>query len=467
MRDLVLLAGLAALLPLLLGNPFVGVIAWLWISLMNPQREVYGVLANFELNFYVAALTGFAWLLSRERKAPPLDGFVVLLALFALWTCVCTYAGLDRSFSMPLWSRAMKTMALVLAVGAMATSRARIQATLWVVVAAIGFYAVKGAGFVALTGGRHHVFGPADTMIADNNELGLALVALLPLLAYLRATSVHPLARLAALSTLLMAIVATLGTYSRGALVALVAMGVFHALRSRTGLVLLAVGALMVGVLPTVAPAGWLERMGSIRSYPEDSSFQGRVAAWRTSVNIALDRPLVGGGFSAVERDKIVKLYKSPGSLDYGKAAHSIFFQVLGDTGFVGLLLYLGALGSAGANTLQVLRLVRARTELAWAASLARALQTSFVAMLVGGAALSMAYYDGFLVILTVASCLLVAVKAEAAGAAVSTARRRPWARAPEEAAKAPSATPPGAPAPDAGRALVMSFENVASRTAS
>ena len=71
MRDLVLLAGLAALLPLLVRNPFAGVLAWIWISLMNPQREVYGLLAGFELNLYVAVLTALVWLCSRERKTPP------------------------------------------------------------------------------------------------------------------------------------------------------------------------------------------------------------------------------------------------------------------------------------------------------------------------------------------------------------------------------------------------------------
>lgn len=460
MRDLILFAGLLVLLPLLVRNAFIGVLMWIWISLMNPQREVYGVLGNFQLNLGVAILTILIWMISRGRKAIPQDGYVIFLVLFALWSCLCTYTALDRSISFPLWSRTMKTMVLVLAVATLARSPARIQAVLWILVASIGFYAIKGAGFAILTAGQHQVVGPADTMIADNNELGLAFVVLVPLIGYLRAVSRNAVARMAALATMVMAVLATLGTYSRGALLALVAMASVHALRSRTGAILLAVGAVLAAGVPAFAPASWLQRMETIRSYNEDASFQGRVAAWRTSVNIAMARPLVGGGFASVERDRVVRLFKSPGSLDRGKAAHSIYFEVLGDTGFVGLALYLAVVGSVALNTMLVLWFARSRPELDWARKLARALQTALVAILVGGSALSMAYYDGFLVILALSSCLLSAVRSDQEAAA-SVYRPRSWSSARILAgADASSAT-------SVRRPSTLSFERVEGRTSS
>jgi putative inorganic carbon (HCO3(-)) transporter len=454
-RDLVLFAGLSVLLALLLRNAFIGVLAWIWISLMNPQREVYSLLSGLQLNLYFAILTILAWALSKERKVLPADGFIIFLMLFAVWSCVCTYLALDRAYSLPLWTRTMKTMVLVLAVATLARSPARIQAVLWTVVASIGYYAIKGAVFVIFTAGQHKVFGPDDTMISDNNCVGLAFVVLLPLIGYLRGVSRQPLARMGALATMVLAIIATLGTYSRGALVALIAVAGFHALRSRTGMVLLVVGAVLAAGLPALAPASWRERMATIGSYNEDASFQGRVEAWRTSVNIAMARPLVGGGFAAVERDEIAKRFKSPGSRDSGKAAHSIYFEVLGDTGFVGLALYLAALGFAALNTVLVLGLARSRPELDWARKLARALQTALVALLVGGSALSMAYYDGFLVILALSSCLLSVVRAERRPAAASIYRPRPWSSAPSPARAG------AAPAAATHRTPGLSFERV------
>ena len=276
-------------------------------------------------------------------------------------------------------------------------------------------------------------------MIEDNNNLGLAFVVLLPLLGYLRATSRNPVARIGALVTIILATVGALGTYSRGALVALVAMTAFHALRSRPAMILLAVGTVLAAGLPALAPASWRERMSTISSYNEDASFQGRVAAWRTSVDIAMAHPLVGGGFASVESDDVVKRFTSPGDLARGRAAHSIYFEVLGDTGFLGLALYLGALASAGLNTMLVLRITRTRPHLDWAMKLARALQTALLAILVGGSALSIAYYDGFLVILALSSCLLCVVREDLGPAAATVRSPRRWSAAPVSAAADPA----------------------------
>ena len=101
---------------------------------------------------------------------------------------------------------------------------------------------------------------------------------------------------------------------------------------------------------------------------------------------------MIGGGFSAVNLDEVAQAFQSPGSLKAGKAAHSIYFEVLGDHGFVGLALYLLILAAAWFNTFTVLRLTRGRPDLDWANRLARTLQVSMIGFLIGGAALSMAY---------------------------------------------------------------------------
>jgi probable O-glycosylation ligase (exosortase A-associated) len=209
-----------------------------------------------------------------------------------------------------------------------------------------------------------------------------------------------------------------------------VAAGLYVA-RSRSGVFLVLIGAILLVSAPRVLPASWFERMSTIQTFQEDGSFAARVSAWKTSLNIAKARPLVGGGFSSVERSWVVKRYASSGSAVSGMAAHSIYFQVLGDTGFVGLALYLLMLAAAALNTTQVLAAARARPDLAWASELARMLQISLVAFLVGGAALSMAYYDGVIVMLTLTAALLRVVqvsRADFAGGSMQT-RLKQFAR--------------------------------------
>ena len=428
MRDLILIAALAPVLPLVFRAPFLGLLAWIWITLMNPQREVYGFLSGFQLNLWLTLLTAAAWLASKERKSPPLNPLMIGFLLFGIWCCVTTAAALAQAHAMVICDRTVKSLILAFAVAILANTRARIQAVLWMVVISIDYYALKGGGFVLLTGGHSRVYGPADTMIADNNQLGLALIVLLPVLGYLHATSRAAITRTATLVTMGAALLAILGTYSRGALVALAACAAVYAVRSRYGVLALILAALLAGFVPSFLPSSWVERMSTLQSANQDESFAGRVAAWRTSTNIALARPLVGGGFAAVEDSNVVRQYESSGSLRFGKAAHSIYFEVLGDHGFVGLTLYLFVLASAGLNTFVVLNAARGRADLAWAARLARMLQVSFVGFLVGGAALSMAYYDGMLVLFALTAALAQVVRAPAPEGEAAAATPR-WKR--------------------------------------
>lgn len=410
MRDLVLLAALVCVFPLILRAPIIGVLTWIWITLMSPQREVYGFLSNFQLNFYFAALTAIAWIISKERKIAPMNAVTAVLVIFGVWVSITTYFALHRSFSYELWDRTMKTLILTLAVMTIANTKGRIQAVVWITVMSLAYFGIKGGGFTLLTGGRHHVFGPENTMIEDNNNLGLALVMILPLINYLRETSAKRWIRIALVATMGLTIVAVMGTYSRGALAALAVMGVFYAIKSRAGLIPLVMGGLVVAALPVLVPASWFDRMSTINSYGEDSSFEGRVQAWRTSFNIAEHR-ITGGGFSSVNLNDVAVAFQSPGSSPAGRAAHSIYFEVLGDHGFLGLLLFLMLIAAAWYNMAATLSYAKTRPELDWAVKLARMMQVSTVGFLAGGALLSMAYYDGFLIIVALTTALLLVVK--------------------------------------------------------
>lgn len=425
MRDFVLLLALAGTMPLLLRAPIVGLLAWIWTSVMVPQREIYGVLKDANLNFYIAVLTFAAWSLSKDRKLPPANPLLVLLIVFTGWISITTLNAMDRDYAYPLWDRTLKTIVLAFAVAAFATTKLRIQAIVWVLTISLAYYGFKGGLFVVATAGSHHVYGPPETMIGDNNCLGLALVAILPMLVYLRNTSQVPATRMVLLVTMVFTLIAVVGTYSRGALVTLVAAGAVYAVMSRGGIVLLLLGGVLAAAAPAVMPQKWMDRMSTIQSYDADASFNGRVAAWHTSYEIAAHRPL-GGGFSAVKLDWIVRQFPTEGGLTTtGRAAHSIYFEVLGDHGFIGLGLYLSLIAAAVFNIFRVIALTKRRPDLVWANQLARMLLVSIVAFLVGGTALSMAYYDGALIILALTACLPRVVGQVSAAAAPQPVRPR------------------------------------------
>jgi probable O-glycosylation ligase (exosortase A-associated) len=108
------------------------------------------------------------------------------------------------------------------------------------------------------------------------------------------------------------------------------------------------------------------------------------------AVNVANDRSL-GGGFEIDTRRVFDRYAPDPTVV---RAAHSIYFQMLGEHGYVGLALFLLLWILVWREASWIVRQTRSRSELRWMHDLARMTQVSLVAYFVGGAFLSLAYYD-------------------------------------------------------------------------
>lgn len=434
MRQIVLFLVVIALVPAAIAMPYVGVFLWSWLSFMNPHREVFGAAYDFPFVYWVAIPTLIAWFASRESKAVFRDATAMFMLVFLLWTCVTTAAAFNRDWSFPFWERNAKSFVLVFVILGMINSKSRIQGMIWLIAVSLGYYAVKGAGFLLLTGGHFRVFGPDQSMIADNNSLSLALVMLLPLLNYLRLSSKRGFVSLTVAIVMVTCVITILGTYSRGGLfgLAVVSIGMWVTSRHKTVLTIGAVAFLIL--LPTVIPAQWYQRMATIEGYAQDQSFEGRVQAWVVSTNIALERPLTGGGFGATQIDTVFAQYNTRGAIREGTAAHSVYFEVLGDHGFVGLALYLIMVAAGWLNLRQLIRLAKTRDNLHWAADLGAMMQVSFLGFLVAGSLLSMAYYDVFLTLLALSACLRLLVVSVVVPTAQASSER--WRRAPQAAAR-------------------------------
>lgn len=426
MRGLALILTLTALLPVALRFPFVGVYLWEWVTLMNPHRLVAGFAQDLPFNMVVAAVTIGAWLFSKERGGLRWNALTILILVFSAWITITTAMAPTPDASWPLWSRNIKTMVLLLVIMALITSQTRLHGLIWVIVISLGYYGVKGGGFMVLTAGNNIVFGPTETMIEDNNSLALALIITLPLMNYLRLNTAYKGIRMALIGAMLLTAAAAIGTYSRGAVIAFAVMLLLLWWKSRAKLAISVMGALvLVGAL-TFMPQKFMDRVNTINQAGEDSSFQGRLDAWGVAWHTALQRPF-GAGFDGPRQDIIWKKY-SPDTQP--RASHSIYFMVLGEHGFIGLFLYLAICFAAWRNLKRVVSVTRDKPELSWARDLAGALQVSIAGFMVGGAALPMAYYDGFLTLIAASAVLRHLVVAEEEAAPVRTPLPHPLSNA-------------------------------------
>jgi probable O-glycosylation ligase (exosortase A-associated) len=199
--------------------------------------------------------------------------------------------------------------------------------------------------------------------------------------------------------------VAILGTYSRGGFIALTAVLVVYALRTRT--ILLGAGIFVVFIVSiTMLPQKWSDRMATIETYQSDESFQQRLAAWRTAISIGLDRPFFGAGYRSTEDPAIYEHYKSSNDVTRKRAVHNAYLQVLADHGFVGVVLFISMLLLAIYNCSYVSKLCSMDESQYWLAYLARMLQISFIGYAVGALALSVAYYDVFLLLIVLSALI-------------------------------------------------------------
>ena len=390
MRDLLVALMIFGSLPVILVKPHVGVLVWSWISYMNPHRLTWGFAYDLRFALIVGAVTLFAWLVSREPKRLPWHPVTLLFVAFTAWISFTTLFALFPDHAAAKWDRVMKILLFngFLTLGLITTKR-RLNALIWVIVVSIGFYGIRGGIFTLLTGGNYHVFGPAKSFIADNNSLGLALLMVIPLMRYLQLSTEQRWVKWGLATAMLLSVVAILGTQSRGALVGLGVTLLALLIKSRNRLVIgtCLVLTLALGVL--FMPEKWQARMETIVAYEEDASVQGRFDAWAYAIDTAIERPLTGGGFAAFRGNRVST------SAGY-RAAHSIYFEVLGEQGIIGLALFLLLGAGALLTGRSTIRRTRDRPDLVWARDLAAMTQVCLVAYATSGLFLSLAFFDLF-----------------------------------------------------------------------
>jgi probable O-glycosylation ligase (exosortase A-associated) len=444
MRDAVFLAFLVAYVPIIMRYPPAGAMVWAWLAFFSPDQYMYSFMTNMPLEKVIVIITFVAMLLSPGRKRLYLDGIIVLMVAFLLQGLISASLSLTLNpINWQIYSKVAKIMVLAIVVTVLMTNRRRLHVLAVAIVLGVDISAVlEGLKFI-VSGGGHHVMGLVT--MGDNNQFALAMLMALPMTFYLRNTSRNRYVRWALGGTLGLIVAAVIGTYSRGGFVGLVLITLLLILMNRHRARNLLIAVALSGVVMVAAPDTWFERISSIQDARagQDNSFNGRLVAWHVSTAIAYDRPFYGAGFHALQDPHVWTSYArsladdesgflASGDL-FARAAHSIYFEVLGDQGFTGLILFV-ALLLAGLNACrQIIKITRHERDLAWARQFATMMLISLIVYAVSGAALSMAYFELFYLQLAMISATRRLVRRELARRAIFTRQYEPIAAPWEE----------------------------------
>lgn len=390
MRDIVVFAIVGWGLLKVFGRPYIGIYLWNWISLMNPHRLAWGPAYYFPFAAVVGGVTLIAVVLSKQPKRMVWTRETVLLLLFVLWMILTTIFAFNTTLASEYLNRVLKIEVFVFLTIYLITDREKLSGLIWISVLSLGFYGIKGGIFTILGGGVSHVMGPDESFIGENNALALALIMTVPLLLYLFFQEKRRWLRYGLAGAIFLCSISIFGSQSRGALLGVIAMAIFLWFKSRRKVL---VGALLLAVTVTVLllmPDAWWARMGTIETYNQDASALGRINAWRTAWNVATHN-LLGGGFDMFTQETFTAYAPDPLNVH---AAHSIYFQVLGEHGFIGLGFFLAIALFTWLRCSEIIRMCKRDPERKWAADLAGMLQVAFVGYAVAGAFLSLAYFD-------------------------------------------------------------------------
>jgi putative inorganic carbon (HCO3(-)) transporter len=400
MQALFILGFWASLIALGCAAPFVMALAFIWVDLFRPQdvAPVLGQLLPFSLT--TAVLTIGAYLVLDRRDPPRLGLLTALLVVWAGWITLTTTWALFPASAWWKWDWAFKTILFTALLPFVIRSRVQMEAALLVILCCIASnvlpFAIKSAiggggydrafGLVAINGG----WG------GEGSTLSTYAFACLPLVAYLQRHSLLAPARgwlcwvyLAAPG---IAVIGAFGTFARAALIACLVWAALAWWQSRRKLM---VAVMMVAAAAAVVPLmgdAWLARISTSFEPSQEESANTRLLVWAWTIDLANRHP-AGAGFNAFLGNRI-EMRNADGQeiVQEGRAFHSIYFEVLGEHGWIGVAIFFATFAVFFLDMRRIRRQVRDRPDLNWLGDLARALSHGMLIFMAGGAFVGIAF---------------------------------------------------------------------------
>lgn len=407
MRDLLLVAFFFAAIYYSFKKPYIGVAAWIWIALMAPATWTFGFSNHFRLNLTIVIVVVLSYVFSKDKVKMQFTKIHFWVFLFLFWMFISTVFNIrvDSDYAWYKFTEFSKVIALFFFISLTVRTEKAINTVIWAIVLSISAYSAMEATKFIISLGSYRVVGKAGIII-DRNDLAVAINMCLPLVFYLWSVTKHKNLKLGLLILAFLNVIAIIGTYSRGGFVGLSVLAFAMWLKSNRKILFLLLAVIILPTMYSFSPTEWKERQSTVQTAStKDGSFIGRLWAWKIATLIAIDNPLTGGGFKATTDPVLWTIYANetptfgiietpsiPATLK-AKAAHNIYFQVLGSSGFVGLFIFLTMLFVTYLQSQHNIKLA-SNSETKNLGVLSKAISLSFIAYGVTGMNVSLAYFE-------------------------------------------------------------------------
>ena len=420
MLDVALFLTVMAMFLLGLRRPFIWVLAYLYIDILAPQKIGWTLTPMLPISLIAFLLAFAGWAFAdpkSDTKFTLRQGIMCALLAYCFMTLQWADFPIEAHEK---WDWVWKALVFAIFLPVTLITRLRIEAAALVLVLTAGAIIISAGMKTALGGGGYenlYLFVNDNSNIYESSTLATVSIALIPIILWFtrHGTIFPPDWRVKTFAGLLIfaCLLIPIGTEARTGLLCIGVLGILMLRDVRNRLMyVMAAGALGVAALPFL-PASYYERMATLGSVESDESASTRMQVWMWTLDYVSEHPL-GGGFDAYRGNKFT--YRMPvtreegGALvteiqdvtDAGRAYHSSFFEMLGEQGWPGLIMWLSLHALGLLQMERIRRKWRDRTNPAeqWQGPLASALQVSNIVYLVGATFQGIAYQPVFLMLI-------------------------------------------------------------------
>lgn len=423
MLDLALFAFVMALLAAGVRRPFIWVMAYIYIDVLVPQKIGWSLVQAIPLSLIAFAAAFAGWLLVDDKTKSRFTYRQFLMVLLLVWCAFTTYNADFPEAALEKWTWVWKALIFAIFLPLTLTTRLRFESALLTMILALGAIVI-GAGIKTIGSGgggygKLPLLVDADYGLYETSTLACVAIASIPLIRWLvNHGTIFPKdwrVQLFSAGLIFACLLIPVGTAARTGLICIAALGIMMLRDVKKRFTYITAVAALVAVALPFLPQTFYERMSTIGSHEGDESASTRVAVWNWTLDYTADNP-GGGGFNVYMGNSFTyKTREAQGEgnnrkivtetvTDKARAFHSSYFEMLGEQGVVGFLVWI-LLQISGVWQMERLRRRwkdRTAEGETWQAPLANALQLAQITALIGSLFVGIAYQPYVLLILAI-----------------------------------------------------------------
>jgi putative inorganic carbon (hco3(-)) transporter len=400
LRSIWLLFIYMSFLGLSTSAPFVATLGYVWVDTFRPQDVAYIVLNQIPDAMIMGVVALGAYLATDRRDPPRMSTETMLQICLVIWVNLTMIWAQAPDSAWTKWDWAVKTLAFATFIPYVIRSRIQIEAFAQTYVFSLAANFVPFGLKTLISGGGYGTnlgLAQGNSGLAEGGLLSTVCLMAVPLAVFLgRHSQLIPRNKLMALAywgVAGLAVVTAIGTYERSALIGLVVLGIYMWIRSRHKFAFGLVGVVVAILIIYATGSAWNARVSTIGNFQQENSAYTRILVWKWTLEFTATHPF-GGGFLT----NVINHVEIPGrdgqgpTIEFGRAFHSIYFEMLGEQGYPGLIMFLAITGITFSRLRRSAKKARAYPELEWVAALSDALQSGLAVFMTAGAFVGIAF---------------------------------------------------------------------------